>query len=63
MNPKEQKLIDALVEADCKLVEAYHKRDEAKYKWDETGRKWAEAYRKLWKYRENKAQQGGKAEE
>ena len=46
-DPKEQELIEARDEAYRKLVEA--------------NLKWDEAYRKLWKYRESKAQQDEKA--
>ena len=46
-DPKEQELIEARAEA-CR-------------KWAETGRELDEAEYKLWKYRESKAQQVGKA--
>jgi len=56
MDPKEQELIDARVEAYCDWAKAERK-------WIETCRNWDEACRKLWKYQESKAQQGGKVGE
>ena len=56
VDPKEQELIDACVEASRNCVEAARKSDEAY-------RKSVEAEHKLRKYQESKAQQGRKAGE
>ena len=63
-DPKEQKLIEARDEASLKLVEAHRKWVDAKRdEWVEAHREWVEAERKLRKYQESKAQQGGQAGE
>jgi len=70
---KEHELIDERDEADCEWAKAYRYMAEANSKRPHGSiveparklplarRKWVEADRKLWKYRESKAQQGGKA--
>jgi len=63
MDPKEQKLMDARDEADRKWDEADRKKVEAYREWAEADIKRDETFRKLRKYRESKAQQGGKVGE
>ena len=60
MNTKEQKLINARVEADREWAEANRKRAEASRERVEAHCKWNEANRELQKYHESKkAQQEG----
>ena len=61
MDAKEQKLIEACVEASRNCVEADLDRVETCLKRDEADIKRAETFRKLREYRKSKAQRGGKA--